>query len=99
MPSSISSKIDAATNTAENLSVLMLYLWAIVFPPAVFFTANQPGAGIINLFLWLTCCGSPFASGWALWVAAQYLEDERIDRLADAFREGSRSGRRRRDDD
>ena len=75
----------------------MLYLWSIFCPPMVFFLTKQTGAGLINLCIWLTCCGAPFASAWALFAASQWLDDERTREITDAIRDGSRAGQRRDD--
>ncbi len=70
----------------------MLYLAAIFVPFVVFFQSGKPGLGLCNLCLWLTCCGAPFATGWAFFEANQYLQDERTSKIVDAV---SRSRRRR----
>ena len=71
----------------------MLYIWAIFFPPAVFFESGKPGLGVANLCVWITCCGAPFASGWAFFEANQFLNDKRNEDLIDAI---TRSGRKRK---
>ena len=75
----------------------MLYFWSILCPPMVFFLTKQTTAGLINFCLWITCCGAPFASGWALFAASQWLDDERTREITDAIRDGSRAGQRRDD--
>ncbi len=73
----------------------MLYILAIIFPPACHFVAGKPGEGILSIILWITMCGWPFATAWAMFTVAQHLADERTKRLEDAI-ERSNSGRRRR---
>lgn len=68
----------------------MIYLAAIFVPFAVFFQSGKPGSALVNLALWLTCCGAPFASAWALFEAAQYLEDERTRQVVEAIENNKR---------
>lgn len=78
----------------------MLYVLAVFLPFVVFFQSGRPGLGLINLCLWLTCLGAPFASAWALFQATQYLSDVRTGQIVDAIRDRDRVRRRsRRDDD
>lgn len=64
----------------------MIYLIAFLMPPAVFLQSGKLFSAMINLVLCLTCIGLPFAAGWALFEAGQYLADQRNKQLVEAVR-------------
>lgn len=56
----------------------MRLLFAIIFPPIVFFTIRRPFQGIFCLLLWMTLIGWPVAALWAVYALGQYRSEEQI---------------------
>lgn len=66
----------------------MLYFWCWIFPPVAVLLCGKPFRAFLNLCLFCTVLGIPFAIFWGYLTVAEHNVERRTDRLVRAVERG-----------